>query len=351
MEFDSIILIICGAGAIQSIFLSVYILLSKRIQSDERLLLGMLLIAISVRLIKSIGWFFFDIENEIFLNIGFAAHGFIGPILTIYFAKKSTLLQNKIHQLVILTPAFALLIAVPFISLNNFWYAGGYKGLLYYTILFLLATSYFLWVIYKEKKIYFPWYRNLFLGVSVFCVSYFTNYILGINSYITAPIIYAVVIYPISFILFANQEIFTPLGDKKKYKNINLSPEQIEHHKNRIEAVMANQKPYLNSEFSLSELSQLTSIPKHLLSRYFSESLNQSFSEFTNNFRVSRAKELLIDKKFGNHKIAIIAYECGFNSLSSFNSAFRKLVSLSPSEYRKDRLAKLGQTDTALTTS
>lgn len=335
MDIDSFVLIICGAGVIQSLFLSVYILWSKRIQFEERLLLGLLLIAISLRLVKSIGWYYFDVENQLFLNIGFAAHGFIGPLLVLYFARKSNLLSKLAHRLVLLLPAFTLLFATPILTLNNFWYIGGYKGLLYYTILYLLLATYYLMVIYKERKIYFPWYRNLFLGVSIFCLAYFTNFILGLNSYITGPIIYTVVIYLISFVMFSNHEIFTPLGDKKKYKNINLSADQIASHKEKIERVMLDQKPYLNSDFSLSELSLLTAIPKHLLSRFFSENLNQSFTEFTNGFRIEKAKNLLQDKRFQNHKISHIAYESGFNSLSSFNAAFKKIADDSPSEFRK----------------
>lgn len=334
MDIDSIILIVCGAGVIQSIFLSVFILSSPRIQFEERLLLGLLLVAISVRLIKSIGWYFFDIDDQIFLNIGFAAHGFIGPILAIYFAKKSQLLRHPFYSIIICLPATLLLLAIPFLSLSNFWYVGGYKFLLYYTIFFLLLAGYYLWVIHKEKKIYFPWYRNLYLGVSIFCISYFTNYIFGLNPYIAGPAIYTAVIYLISFIIFTNREIFTPLGDKKKYKNINLTPDQIANHGQRISSVMDQQKPYLKSEFSLSELSDLTAIPKHLLSRFFSESLNQSFSDFTNGYRIEKAKELLRSTSHNNHKIAFIAYECGFNSISSFNAAFRKKVAMSPSEFK-----------------
>lgn len=339
MDINSIILIICGAGVIQSIFLSVFILSSRRIQFEERLLLGLLLFAISLRLIKSIGWYFFSIEDPLFLNIGFSAHGFIGPLLVIYFAKKSHLLTGLQYQILICLPAIALFSMSPFLTLNKFWYVGGYKFLLYYTVFFLLLAGYYLWVIYRKRKIYFPWYRNLYLGVSIFCIAYFTNYIFGLNPYIAGPIFYAFVIYFISFIIFTNQEIFTPLGDKKKYKNINLTPDQIANHGQRISNVMDHQKPYLKSEFSLSELSELTAIPKHLLSRFFSENLNQSFSDFTNAYRIEKAKELLQSTSHVNHKIAFIAYESGFNSISSFNAAFRKQVEMSPSEYKKIALS------------
>ena len=101
---------------------------------------------------------------------------------------------------------------------------------------------------------------------------------------------------------------------------------------------MKGERPYLDSDFSLSKLSELTAIPKHLLSRFFSENMNQSFTDYTNSYRVQTAKNLLTDDQFQHHKIAHIAYESGFNSLASFNSAFKKHVSHSPSEYRKQTL-------------
>ncbi len=334
MDIDSLWLLVCGAGVIQSLFLSIYIFSSKNIKPDERLLLGALLLVITLRLVKSMGWSFFDIEHDIFLNIGFAAHGLIGPILVLYFLKKTTSSVKLFYQLLILLPALVLVTAIPFLSLNSFWYAGGYQALLYMTSVYLIISAYLLWVILKQKKIYFPWYRNLFVGVSLFCLSYFTNYLFGLTPYITGPIVYSVVIYIISFAMFKDQEIFTPLGDKRKYKNINLSPAQIEQHKEKIDLIMADKKPYLDSNFSLTELSKLTNVPKHMLSRIFSESEHRSFTDFTNGYRIEKAKELLANPVYHHYKIAFIAYECGFHSITSFNAAFKKLAGVSPSEFR-----------------
>ncbi len=335
MDNNSFLLILSGAGVIQTLFLSVYIFFNRKIKVQERLLLGVLLLAITTRLIKSIGWYFFDIDHPVFLNLGFTAHGFIGPVLLLYFLSKVQFKIRKWHTLLILIPPVALLFASPFLRLGTFWYIGGYRLLLYGTLAYLTGSGFVLWKVYRQKRIYFPWYRNLFLGVSLFCMAYFTNYIYGLNPYILGPVIYTPVIYAISFIMFTNHEIFTPIGDKKKYKNINLSEEQIASHRLKVEHVMADQKPYLQSDFSLSTLSQLTSIPKHLLSRFFSENMNQSFTDYTNAYRIEKAKELLTSPSHQNHKIAFIAYECGFNSLSSFNTAFKKNMRQSPSEYKK----------------
>ncbi|MEP5106602.1 MAG: hypothetical protein ABJQ84_18405, partial [Ekhidna sp.] len=62
MDYNSLLLIFCSAGVIQSLFLSIYIFSSKNIQQSERILLGSLLLAITLRLVKSIGWYFFDIN-------------------------------------------------------------------------------------------------------------------------------------------------------------------------------------------------------------------------------------------------------------------------------------------------
>lgn len=340
MDQASLMLILSSGGVLQTLFLSVYIFSSRKILIGERLLLGFLLLTITIRLIKSIGWYFFDIEHPLFLNIGFAAHGFIGPILILYFASKARILKRNWIRATILCPAILLLLASPFLRLNTFWYIGGYKWLLYFTLVYLIGCGFLLWKIYSQKKIYFPWYRNLFLGVAIFCIAYFTNYVFGLNPYIVGPVMYSIVIYAISFILFTHHEIFTPVGDKKKYKNINLTDDQVSIHKEKIQGVMLDQKPYLDSDFSLSTLSNLTSIPKHLLSRYFSENMNQSFTDYTNGFRIEKAKELLVSPVHQNHKIAFIAYECGFNSISSFNTAFKKYVDSSPSEYKKISLTE-----------
>lgn len=332
---DSLLLIVSSSGVVQSLFLAIYLFAARKIQVGERALLGLLLLAITIRLIKSIGWYFYDVNDALFLNIGFAAHGFIGPLLLLYLAKKTHLLTKRWQQALVLIPPFILLISSPLLTLESFWYVGGYRLLLYFTVGYLVACGYLVWVIYAQQKIYFPWYRNLFLGVFIFCMAYFTNYIVGLNPYITGPVIYAVAIYMISFILFTRHEIFTPLGDKQKYKNINLTEEQMTLHRSKVEAIMLQEKPYLQSDFSLSKLSEITAIPKHLLSRFFSEDLELSFTDFTNTYRIERAKELLIDHSYRNHKIAFIAYECGFNSLSSFNAAFKKTVNVSPSEYKR----------------
>jgi AraC-like DNA-binding protein len=58
-----------------------------------------------------------------------------------------------------------------------------------------------------------------------------------------------------------------------------------------------------------------------------------------NAFRIEEAKRLLHQEEFKNQTIASIAFEVGFNSISSFNTAFKKATGETPMAYRQ-RLSK-----------
>ncbi|GAB4243974.1 MAG: hypothetical protein Tsb0034_22000 [Ekhidna sp.] len=324
-------MILCCAGVLQSLFLSFYFFSFKTARKFEQVIVGLIFLAVSLRLIKSLGWFYFDVNHPMFLNLGFVAHGFIAPLLVFYLDHR--LSTPRIwKKLLLFVPPLLLLGASPFITLSNFWYQGGYKWLLYATLFYLLWAGFLLIKNRKVSGTNFSWYRDLFLGISLFCLLYFTNYVLGLNRYITGPIVYSLAIYYISFVVFRKQHFFQS-EKKKKYQNIKLSDEQTQEFMDRVKGAMDDQL-YLNSDFSLTMLSESTSIPKHLLSHLFNEVISQSFTDFTNSYRIEAAKVKLKDPAFSNLKIAAIAYECGFNSISAFNAAFKKKEEVSPSVFR-----------------
>jgi AraC-like DNA-binding protein len=93
-------------------------------------------------------------------------------------------------------------------------------------------------------------------------------------------------------------------------------------------------KPYLNSELNLRQLAEETGIPSHQLSMLLSIYLNQNFYSFINGFRIEEAKRLLAEEDGTRFNIIEVAYEAGFNSKTTFNTAFKKSEGLTPSEYR-----------------
>lgn len=65
--------------------------------------------------------------------------------------------------------------------------------------------------------------------------------------------------------------------------------------------------------------------------RYFKRQTNITFTDFVNQYRIERAKNLLMQGK----NITETCYAIGFDSLSYFNSLFNKIVGQNPSAFKK----------------
>lgn len=105
-----------------------------------------------------------------------------------------------------------------------------------------------------------------------------------------------------------------------------------------LKALMVEDKPYLNTELTLQDLADKISIPKHQLTALFNNYMGVNFFEFVNEYRIEEAKKRLIDKTYEPLTIIAIAYDCGFNSKSTFNTLFKEMVGETPSQYRKNKL-------------
>jgi AraC-like DNA-binding protein len=66
--------------------------------------------------------------------------------------------------------------------------------------------------------------------------------------------------------------------------------------------------------------------------RYFKRQTNMTFTAFVNQYRIERAKNLLLQ----HHNVSETCYAIGFESLSYFNQVFKKLVGVNPSEFKKN---------------
>lgn len=94
---------------------------------------------------------------------------------------------------------------------------------------------------------------------------------------------------------------------------------------------MTTHKPYLDNALTLQDLAKQTHIPERQLSYLINQVLGKHFYDYINTYRIEEAQRLLADKDLN---IQQIMYEVGFNSKSSFNTAFKKKTGQTPSLYR-----------------
>ena len=125
----------------------------------------------------------------------------------------------------------------------------------------------------------------------------------------------------------------TPL--KKKYGKSSLKEEQIVLFNNRLEKIMASQKPYLDPGLNLRQLAQMIDIHPNQLSQLLNEQMGQNFSSFVNGFRLEHFKIKAKDPSLRHLTLLGLALECGFSSKTVFNTYFKKKMGITPSQYWK----------------
>ncbi len=87
-----------------------------------------------------------------------------------------------------------------------------------------------------------------------------------------------------------------------------------------------------NKELTLEKVARECGFSKFYFSRIFKKYTGKNFKIYLIELRINRAKELLMHSKL---PISQICYQTGFNDLSYFSRVFKKIVGLSPSEFRQ----------------
>ncbi len=127
----------------------------------------------------------------------------------------------------------------------------------------------------------------------------------------------------------------TVLHQDGKYVNSGLKDEQANEILNGLHKAMDTQQHFLDTNLTIDKLAGLLCCHKHHLSQVLNDKLGISFNEYINMKRVEASKEMLSNPDKNPFTIASIAYDAGFNSLSTFNEVFKKITCLTPSHYRK----------------
>jgi len=106
----------------------------------------------------------------------------------------------------------------------------------------------------------------------------------------------------------------------------------------RLHDIMEEEKLFNDEELSLDSLAGKLSITPHQLSEFLNNKMKMNFKTFVNNYRIKEAKKVLLREP--DRSVHNIAYNVGFNTKSTFYSAFMKVEGITPVEYRKNNLPK-----------
>lgn len=119
-----------------------------------------------------------------------------------------------------------------------------------------------------------------------------------------------------------------------KYKKSSLEASSKDIILKDIMHQMKSEKYFKSSTASMSGLAKAIHQSSHHVSQVINEKLDQSFFEMIASYRVEEAKEILKTELGKKLTIEDVAERVGYNSKSAFNTAFKKITSQTPSEFR-----------------
>lgn len=122
---------------------------------------------------------------------------------------------------------------------------------------------------------------------------------------------------------------------KEKYAKSGLTDKlAVDSYKSLI-TLITKELYYKKHDLSLNDLASELNIHPNYLSQIINEKEGKNFYDFINAFRVKEFKRLIQVPENQQFTLLALAYDCGFNSKSSFNRYFKKNTGQTPSQYFK----------------
>lgn len=361
MSISLFISLLLLTSSIQGFILSGNLISLPKGNRSANLLLGSLIITFSIIILLHSGF-------ELNLPVSVHQHEYLcqifqlltGPLIFLYVRSRTDFKTPDRKDLFHVLPSLILLISGIIKSLfptgpliNNLF------GPLIVTVLSMQMASYLLLSLIKLnqyqrrivsnfssiEKINLNWLKflvwtNMIIWPSALIFEIVDS---GKDYWNLVLLLVSVFIYMVGYKGLRQPEIFRVSAEilpifvspRKKYEKSSLTKEKADAIFAELTCFMNSSKPYLSSDLSLNGLAKKVCISPHHVSQIINEKLNKNFYEYVNEYRVSEAQKYLIDPRKQTCTIASIGFEAGFNSVSSFNSIFKKITSMTPSQYRK----------------
>ncbi|MBL7710722.1 MAG: helix-turn-helix transcriptional regulator [Chitinophagaceae bacterium] len=132
-------------------------------------------------------------------------------------------------------------------------------------------------------------------------------------------------------------------AEKIKYEKSGLTDTGLRVIHAGLTELMQKEKLYTNPELTLADLSKILQVHPNIVSQVINTIEQNNFYDYINKQRISEFLRISALPENKNFTLLSLAFECGFNSKTSFNRNFKKVTGLSPTEYLKKENTSLDQ--------
>jgi AraC-like DNA-binding protein len=337
-----LLILISGLGVLHGLLLAIFLwIYPKGLRSSNRIL-SLLLLVLSFRIGKSVILEFASGIHLQLIFLGLAMLLLIGPLY--YFYVRSVLekvFRITRYSLLHFVPAAIAAILSLWLNKDNV----NSTPTVIFAVLFCFYYGHYLVYLFISRKLLarkqaegnspaVRWLNLLLYALAALWVVYVLNLLEDSIPYVLGPVLYSIIAYGVSFIAFRSGYIAQL--DQTKYKTTPLSETELDQLFGQIKQLVAVEGLYKDPDLTLSSLSKRLRTSPQKISMAVNSRHGDNFNGFVNQLRVKKAQLLMKESVFRDYTIAAIAFEVGFNSLTSFNTAFKKETQKTPSAYRKE---------------
>jgi AraC-like DNA-binding protein len=344
--FSRFELLISSIGVVLGFFFGIILLAKTSKNSKANFFLSVYLLAFSIRAGKALFHNYYEINDSI-LALFLGLFLLIGPSLWFYVKHlyKNSDSLKRIDYHLHYTPFFLVMVFSVFIPNNSvtnsrvFYFGLFLHGLIYcfYSLYWLLQAPNVHDVLSKQLKIK-KWLIAFILCTTLMFIDALLIFFDLVPFYPGSTFLFSFIIIFLAILGSTNLWLFE--DEKKKYSTSTLDNKKAGEYSNQLNQFMENDKLFLDPELTLVKLAERMNISSKQLSQIINQIENTNYSQYIAKYRVEEAKKKLKTPDFYNYKIATIAFESGFNSISSFNDTFKKLTNTTAIDYRESFIKK-----------
>ncbi|HYK74502.1 MAG TPA: response regulator [Pseudoneobacillus sp.] len=107
--------------------------------------------------------------------------------------------------------------------------------------------------------------------------------------------------------------------------------------KNNMQKIEEYLREHYQQDINLQEIADCFFLNKEYISRKFKQVFSETITDYLTKIRMEKARELLENP---NYKIYEIAYHVGYQNEKYFSKVFKKVIGLTPNEYRNSTQSK-----------
>jgi AraC-like DNA-binding protein len=339
-------------GVFNGLIISSYLISFKKQRSTASFFLGLLLLSVCLKICKSFIFYFYLELPGIYIEIGVLASSFVGPSL-FYFINASLENSSKKTTWKLLNYGFWTMAIVsasvfsPYDVNPDLW--NKYIGTIISAqlVVYLIATAWALRhvvikLIKKQEKLSPT--EILMLSILAGNLVIPAAFKLTIFDFFNGPCIsgalfFSLVLYVNIFLFVSSRKtnsIFQGPGDQGRYANKKIAHDHAANLTERLQKIILAEELYKNPDLKLNDLARKINVSSHQLSQLLNDNLSKSFATYINEYRINQACELIANDSL--IKLEAIGYEVGFNSKSTFYTAFKKLKNTTPTLYKESLL-------------